>query len=106
MIIIRTNHDTPTNYLFEWSKSIIDEAEYRGFTVNKVEGDDITEDNLRKRIKNRQPSFIFFNGHGNKSALINNKREEFITLESADVFNSTIAFARSCECCVDLGRVG
>jgi len=103
MIIIRTNHDTQTSYLFEWSTPTIGEAETRGFTVDKVEGEDITEENLRGRIKNRQPSLIFFNGHGSKRSLINNHQEEFINLDSADVFKDTITFARACECLVELG---
>lgn len=103
MIIIRTNHDTPTNYLFEWSNPVIEEANKRGFIVTKIEDDNITEETLRKRIKSRQPGLIFFNGHGSKRSLINNYKEEFIDLGSADVFKSTITFARSCECLVGLG---
>lgn len=103
MIIIRTNHDIQTSYLFEWSDAVIEEAEKRNFTVNKVEGKDITEDNLRKRIRSRQPSLIFFNGHGSRRSLINNQKEEFINPDSADVFNKTITFARACECLAELG---
>lgn len=103
MIIVRTNHDTPTFYLFKWSDVIIEEAKNRGFTVNKLEGDNITEENLKGRIKSRQPSLIFFNGHGSKNSLINNQKKEFINLDSADVLKNTITFARACECLIELG---
>ncbi|MEA3255102.1 MAG: hypothetical protein U9Q22_04655 [Candidatus Altiarchaeota archaeon] len=103
MIIIRTNHDIQTSYLFKWSNAIIEEAEVRDFIVNKIEGGDITERNLRGRVKKRQPSLIFFNGHGSKNSLINNQKKEFINLDSADVFKGTIAYTRACECLVELG---
>lgn len=103
MIIIRTNHDTQTSYLFKWSDAIIEEATNRGFKVDRIEGEDITEKNLRGRIKSRQPSLIFFNGHGSKSSLANNQKEEFINMDSADVFRNTITFARACKCLAELG---
>lgn len=105
MIIIRANHDIQTNYLYSYSEELIMAAELKGFKVAKVEGkEDITEKNLRSRIKNRKPSFIFFNGHGNKTSLFNDKKEIFIDIDSSDVFADTVTFARACDCLAELGK--
>jgi hypothetical protein len=103
MIIIRTNHDTQTNYLYLWSETVIKYAKDRGYTVDKVEGRDITEKNIRSRINNRKPRIIFFNGHGSNTSLINNEQNEFITTESADIFKDTITFTRACSSLTGLG---
>lgn len=102
MIIIRSQHDTQTTYLFYWSNCIIEEAELRGFTVDKIEDKEIEERILRKRIKHRKPSIIFFNGHGDASSL-HGVKGEFINKESADVFRDTITFARACDSLKELG---
>lgn len=104
MIIIRTNHDVQTNYLYAWSESLIKEAELKGFNVAKMEGKDITEKVLRSRIQNRKPSFILFNGHGNAKSIFNNENKPFIDISSSDVFDKTVTFARACDCLKELGK--
>lgn len=103
MIVIRTNHDISTSYLFAFSEELIKEAEIKGFKVGKIEGDDISQDTLRSRIKNRKPKFIFFNGHGNDTSLFDNNEKEFINIASADLFKETVAYTIACNCLVKLG---
>lgn len=104
MIIIRTNHDIQTHYLYAWSEYLIKEAERRDFNVVKIEGKDITEEIVRSRIKNRKPNFIFFNGHGDSTSLFNNDKKPFININSSDIFEETITFARACDCLEGLGK--
>jgi len=103
MIVIRTNHDIPTSYLFAYSEELIKEAEARGFKVAKIEGKEISEATLRSRIKNRKLKFIFFNGHGNDASLFDNSGKEFINLSSADLFKETVTYTIACSCLVKLG---
>ena len=103
MIIIRAKHDIITAYLYYYSEELIREAERKGFKVAKIEGMDISEATLRSRISNKQPRFIFFNGHGSNTALFNNKKEEFISKKSADVFNETVTYTVACSCLTGLG---
>lgn len=98
MIVIRTNHDIPTSYLYAFSEELIEEAENKGFDVVKIEGDEISESILRSRIKNRKPKFIFFNGHGSDTSLFDNKKKEFVHIHSADVFNETVTYTIACSC--------
>ena len=102
-MIIRTNHDTQTNYLYAYSNELIEEAEKR-FKVVKIEGKDINEKVIRSRIKNRRPNFIFFNGHGSKTCLFDNDKKSFIDINSSDIFKETVTFARACDCLDGLGK--
>ena len=104
MIVIRTNHDLQTSYLYESTKEIIKFAENKNFKVNILEENEITEQNIRKRIKTRKPSIIFFNGHGSTKELYDNNEEIFISMKSADVFKDTITFARACDSLKELGK--
>jgi len=103
-MIIRTNHDTQTSYLYHWSNQIIELAEKRNLNVVKIEGKDINEVVIRKRIKNKRPKFIFFNGHGNTISLFNNDKKPFLDIKSSDIFRKTITFARACDCLKELGK--
>lgn len=103
MIVIRTNHDIPTSYLFAFSEELIKDAENKGFKVAKIEDDEISEATLRSRIKNRKPKFIFFSGHGSDTSLFDNHRGDFINIDSADVFKETITYTIACSC---LGKLG
>lgn len=103
MIVIRTNHDIQTSYLYNWTKELISEAEKKGLKVIKIEGKDINERVIRSRVKKNQPRFIFFNGHGSAESLYDNNKKPCINLKSADIFKDTIAFTRACSCLRKLG---
>lgn len=103
MIIIRSNHDIPTSYLYIYSEELIEEAEKKGFKVAKIEGDEISEATLRGRIKNRKPKFIFFSGHGSNNSLYDNQGKEFVDIGSADIFKDTVTYAIACSCLEGLG---
>ncbi|MEK6921211.1 MAG: hypothetical protein AABX82_04970 [Nanoarchaeota archaeon] len=102
MLVIRTKHDIPTNYLYYYTEEIIEKAERRGFKVKIIE-DQLEEKTLRKVIKKLKPRFIFFNGHGSSRALFNEKQEEFITTAASNLFQNTVTFARACSCLLELG---
>ena len=103
MIVIRTEHDIQTSYLYAYSEELIEEAKDKGFRVVKLEGNDITLANLRGKIKHSQPKFIFFNGHGSTNSLFKNREEEFVTIDSADVFKGTVSYTIACNCLEGLG---
>ena len=104
MLVIRTNHDTQTNYLYAYTKPIIELAEKKGIKVTIIENEEISENNLRKRIKSQKPKIIFFNGHGTEEAIYDSHDKPFIDTKSSDVFKDTITFARACDCINLLGK--
>ncbi len=103
MLIIRTNHDIQTYYLYLWSEELINEAQKK-FKIAQIEGRDITEKVVRSRIENRRPKCIFFNGHGTRDSLFNNEKKPFIDIKSSDVFMGTVTYARACDCLKELGK--
>jgi len=105
MIVIRSSHDISTSYLFAFSEELIKEAEAKGFKVAKIEGNEISEEILRIRIKNRKPKFIFFNGHGSDTSIFDSQGREFININSADVFKETVTYTIACNCLTKLGLV-
>ncbi|MFH1071831.1 MAG: hypothetical protein V1743_00200, partial [Nanoarchaeota archaeon] len=103
MIVIRTNHDPQTSYLYEWTAPLIAEAEQRGFKVNRIEGKDITLKRILSVLKSRKVRFIFFNGHGTDDSLYDNGQQPFIDASSASAFKDAVAFTRSCDSLKTLG---
>lgn len=103
MIVIRTRHDSPTEYLFVWTEFIISEAEKKGFNVYKVEGQTVNFENFEKRINKIKPKFVFFNGHGTKSSFYDNNREDLINLKSSYILKKTVTYARACDSLKELG---
>lgn len=104
MIIIRTNHDIATHYLFYWSDYLIKEAEAIGLKPIKIEGHAINKETVKKRIKKKKPKFISFNGHGTASSFLDNKKEGFLDVDSANLLSKTVTFARSCDSLKELGK--
>ena len=103
MLIVRTNHDIITHYVYEWCEPLISLANRKGFTVYEIKPNEISLKNFESRVKKICPSFIFFNGHGNKNAFYDNKSKEFLNISSASLFRDTITFARACDSLVELG---
>lgn len=103
MIVIRSDHDLQTGYLYPYTIPIIEIAKIK-YNVVIIENKDISETNLRKRIRTRRPSSIFFNGHGSSDAFYDINNNIFIGTKSADVFEGTITFARACDSLKILGK--
>jgi len=104
MILIRTDHDEGTHYLYKACDSLISLAERNGFKVANIEGTGINLENIRKRMKKKKPKLIFFNGHGSDSALFDNNKHEFLKVSDASLFKDTITYTRACSCLVKLGK--
>ncbi len=107
MILIRTNHDPPTSYMYHWSDLVIAEAEKRNFEVIRIENDGLTRENIYKRIKKHQPKFIFLNGHGGDGMFLN---KGTVLIDTTDVIqhkilSQTITYSRSCDCLSGMGKV-
>lgn len=105
ILIIRTKHDLATHYTYVWTEGLISEAEKRNFEIISVEGKEVQENKIRSRISSKRPRLIFYNGHGSSKSFINHESKEFLTIESIDLFQDTITFARTCDSLVELGHI-
>lgn len=103
LLLIRTDNDTQTNYLYVWSEYVIQEAEKRQINIFRLESNDINKKEFEKRIRKHNPAFVFFNGHGTKTSFLDNNKEEFLNVDSVSCLKGTIAFARACDSLKVLG---
>ncbi len=104
MIVIRTNHDGGTHYLYNACEPIICEAKNNGFDVVVIEGDEINLKNLKKRIAKNDNDLIMYNGHGSDSAISDNNNNHFITLQHSYIFKDSVTYTRACDCINRLGK--
>ncbi len=105
ILITRPDHDQVTNYLFYWSKEIIEIASKRGFDILSLDSEKAIRKNLMSMIDKKKPSFIYINGHGdydkvcghdNKVLLQTGKREKKV--------KTNIIYTLSCNCGKILGK--
>jgi hypothetical protein len=103
ILFICADHDTATHYLNKLTEPLMEDAEGRGYRVDRVKGKDENFRNIGKRINRGKYSLICFNGHGTDSAFHDNKRREFLNLSTAHLLKDTVTFARACNTLKRLG---
>lgn len=105
MIITRPNHDNTTNYLFMWSKHILNFAKEVNIRIVDVSGKKVTKKVLESYIKKIKPIFIMINGHGNNDCVYGQNDEELVRKGvNETVFKDTVVYARSCSSASGLGH--
>ena len=104
MLITRPNYDKGMEYLFAWSKEIIQQAEQKGWAVSKADGSNANRKEVQSKLEKVSPDFVVFNGHGNQNEIFGQGSKPLINKNSAPVLKNTITFARSCECLLGLGE--
>ncbi len=103
MLITRPRHDKATNYLFEWSKEVIDAAESKGWNISKTDGEKANRIEVQSRLQKVLADFVFFNGHGNEYEICGHNLENIIDRSSSRLLKNSVVFARSCNCLAGLG---
>lgn len=105
MLITRPNHDYATNYLFAWSKFILDAANKAKTSVVDLIGKRVTRKNFENYVKKLKPNFIMINGHGNNNFVCGQKNEILVKKGDNDnILNNTVVYARSCSSASGLGK--
>lgn len=104
LLITRPSYDPSTTYLFHWSKPVIKLAKQKKIKVIDLSGNRANKNDFTGRVEKINPSFIFFNGHGNERAVSGQDNEVLISSgENEDLLKNRIVFARSCSCAKKLG---
>ncbi len=105
MLITRPNHDYATNYLFMWSKFILDAASKAKIPIVDLVGKKATRKNFESYVKKLKPNFIMINGHGNNDFVCGQKNEILVKKGDNDgILNNTVVYARSCSSASGLGK--
>ena len=106
LLVTRPNYDAATNYLFYWSKSIINLAKNKRIKVIDLTDKKANKSELINRLKKLKPSLLFFNGHGNENVIFGQDGEELITNhDKIDELKNTIIYSRSCASAKKLGQI-
>lgn len=103
-LITRPKYDATTHYLFNWAQEIVDLATKKLFNVLDVQKDRVNKKELASIISKKQPSFIFFNGHGGDDCVCGHDNEVLFKItENENLLRSEIVYALSCKSGKKLG---
>ena len=104
LLVTRPNHDYATNYLFYWSTFVINLARRKNFRVIDLSKNKANQSDFTSRVNKTNPSFIFFNGHGNETTIAGQNEEILISVKrNLNLLKNRIVFARSCSSAKKLG---
>jgi len=104
LLVTRPNHDNATNYLYFWSKQIIDEAVKKGIKVLDLNGSKSNRKLLLSYTKKHNPKILFFNGHGSEDSICGYNDEVLLDNSHNFVnFKDSIIVSRSCRSAAVLG---
>lgn len=104
LLVTLPRHDKGTEYLFAWSKPVLDAAKEKGWTVHLSEGKNANPFEVHSRLTKHKIDFVFFNGHGNESQMFGHDFEVIMDEESAGLLKNRVVFARACNCISKLGE--
>lgn len=110
ILITRPNYDDATGYLFSYTNKIIDLAKKGNISVLELKRPRLTREIFSKYISKQNPSFVFFNAHGDEKRIygdkMNNKEEILIEEDkNHNLLNKRIIYARACWSAASLGKV-
>jgi hypothetical protein len=107
ILITRPNHDSTTDYLYHWSKPVIDVANKKRFKVLDLEGKKANRKNFESYLFSNNPDFIFLNGHGSEDKIAGYGNEILVDKESFNSkgFSNKIMYSRSCRSALVLGGI-
>ena len=98
VLVTRPNHDQTTDYLFHWSKPVIDFAKKHLQTFD-LASRKANKKNFDSYVKVHDPKFFFLNGHGSESTITGQDNEILIDASelNLNVFADYILYVRSCK---------
>jgi hypothetical protein len=106
ILFTRPNHDQITNYISQWSESIISLAKTKGFTIFDLPGNKADRQSLEKYLVSNKPIFLFLNGHGSSDVICGYNDEVLIDKNTkSSMIKGLIIYARSCNAGEHLGSI-
>lgn len=106
ILVTRPNHDSTTDYLYHWSKPVIDVANKKMFKVLDLDGKKANRKYFESYLESKNPSLVFLNGHGSENEIAGYDNEILIDSSSLDSkkLSNKILYARSCRSALVLGK--
>ena len=105
VIVTLPDSDLVTQYLSQFSRSVIDTAEKKSIIVKKLKGRELSKKEFEKVLKKVKSNFVFLNGHGTETRIFGNRDESIlIECENDYLLADKIIYARSCDAGCSLGK--
>ena len=104
VIITLPRHDDVTEYISQFSKEIIDEAQSRGIPVKELKDKSCSLVEFEKIVNGLNYKLIVLNGHGSEDAICGYKNEVLVQIGvNEQILKDKLTYARSCDAGVKLG---
>lgn len=102
MLVTRPRHDLITDYLYHWSRELLEMAKSKGMSVFDLEVDKATRQNFESYVRKQKPSLILVNGHGDSRTITGDANKPIIDMKSK--IKTSVMYARSCDAAEALGH--
>jgi len=104
VLITRPKHDDTTHYLFYWAQEIIKVAKEKGIKILDLAKERANKKEFESVAVKMQPSFIFFNGHGDDDCVSGCDNKIIVKAgENEEKLKEKIIYALSCRSAKNLG---
>lgn len=104
-LITRPNHDKVTEYLFAWSREIIESKDLEDVSFFDLQGEDANKKKVESYLSKQSPEVVLFNGHGSPAEVFGFKDEVLIKSNVNDyLLRGKIVYALSCSSASVLGQ--
>lgn len=104
ILVTIPSHDDTTRYLSAWSKLIIKLAHQKKDRITVLKNKQANLKNFTNAVEKIQPSFIFFNGHGNETTVTGHNNQPLVDADkNVVVLKNKIIYALSCQSAKKLG---
>lgn len=104
LLVTRPKYDDTTYYLFYWAGEIIKLAKQKGIKTLDLGRERAIKDELESMVAKMQPSFIFFNGHGNVDCITGCDNKILVRVgDNEKILEAKSVYALSCSSAKELG---
>ncbi len=105
LIITLPRHDIVMEYLSQFSKQIVEEAENNDVPCRQLKDKEVKKDYFERIVKNIGYKLLVLNGHGTAKAIYGYGEQPLIEQGiNHEILLDKITYARSCESAVSLGK--
>lgn len=106
VLFTRPRHDYPTRYLSKWNEEVKKSALEHEFIVFDLEDGRANRKEVESFLQHKQPTLVFFNGHGGDDCVCGFEDEVLIRAkENEQMLSSKIVYALACSSGAILGPV-
>jgi hypothetical protein len=105
VLITRPSYDLVTNYLFYWSKNLLEEASKKGAKVLDLPEQRANAKELSSVLQKMTPELCVINGHGSDNTIYGQDNKPMLNASNNHLLKNAVVYARSCSTGAKLGAM-